>query len=163
MTFDLYTKKLFFNAPIENFNKSLLIFLNKERRLNKVVYEGDTIYPPLSALEQEKSERHIFKFESHPEIAFKFREGEIELTSYKDNRKKIYVPVLKLIFDKNVEAKRGHEVLIKEFEKRRVKRGIKDSGFKGEKYQINLYCGKGDVLVNGYVLLVLISKYLKEE
>ena len=149
MILELYTKKLFFNAPIENFDKSLLVFLEKERKLNKVVYEGYTIYPPLSALGQEKSERHIFQFESHPEITFKFRKGEIELSSYKNNRKKVYAPVLKLIFDKKGKAKKANEVLIKEFEKRGIKNnnGIKDPEFKEGEYQVNLYYGKGDILI----------------
>ena len=162
MTLELYTKKLFFDAPIEKFDKSLLTFFKNEKKLNEVIYEGYTLYPPLSALEQSKSEWHIFQFKNHPHIDFGFKDGEIELKVHRQTRKKIYIPVMKFSFGKEEEVQAAFQSLINNFEGTSKKNSGKSriAEFQGKEYQVNLSYGKGDVLIDGYVLLLFLTRYL---
>ena len=163
MTLELYTKALFFSAPIEKFDKSLLNYFRQEKKLNELVYEGQTIYPPLSVLGQDKYPRwHTFQFKTHEQIKFDFSKGEIEVTIRKERRKKIYSPSLKFIFSNEKDVQKAYNTMIKDFNKISSKSNMDEIGaveFTGKEYLVSLYCHKGNVVANHYDLLLSLFRY----
>ena len=162
MALELYTRSLFFNAPVEKFDESMLTHFRKEKKLREIVYEGHTIYPPLSALGQVKSpQRYTFQFEKHELIGPDLVEGEIEVTIRKIKRKRIYFPHMKLNFKNEKDAQRACDSVTKNLNDNSISSETNEIGvidFVDKDYVINLYCHKGNFIGNNYCLILSLFR-----
>ena len=170
MNFETYTKQLFLNADITKNDTSLLSYYKKHGDLNEVKYEGFTTYPPLSALGQEEfPKKYIFQFKFHPKILFDFREGE--LIVQRTNREQQHSPVLKFNFDTQEQAEKAFQVLVNDFEGVSEKKRIREREWgkiaefsddePGSVHEIMFSYMKGDILVNGYTLIIMLANDLE--
>ena len=167
MNFDSKTRLIFFNGAIEKSDESLIEFYKKSKHLSlDPPPEGNSIYPPLSALRQEyPSEKYIFRFRTHPYVSFKFREGELMISKLNNNYKKVFSsPFLKFIFDSKEQSEIAFSELINTYSKLSTrKRFSSDDSTKNAEFtddnsksiqEIGFEAGKGDVLANGYVIII---------
>ena len=167
MNVELYTKRLFFGADITKNNKTVLSFYRKVKALNEVFYDY-VIYPPLSALGQEKYPKdYTFQFRSHPARLFDFKEGELSVTVRQESKRKTYSPYLQFIFDTKAKTDKAFRILTKLFKGMSSSHQIKNwSGYKIAEFNIDnsksiteiVIChGRRNPLIKEYVLVFSFS------
>lgn len=112
VTFDNFKQRLFLNANIDKLDTSLITFYKQDKSLK---YE----LGPIWTSTMEGIERgHFFYFVHHPLFSFPFRQGNIELDSYKTDTTEILTNImLRLEFAEKSEAEKAYSFFTDNFSK----------------------------------------------
>jgi hypothetical protein len=166
LTFETKTKGIFFGADLQKDGKELFAFYKESTFLSLAPPpEGYTMYPPLSALGQDRrTDYHTFRFDKHPNLNIPFEKGELIITSSnKDNTKVYSEPVLKFFFATKEDLELGYNQLVEDYNRLSTRKRFsshkdaKNAEFTDDKAkvikEVGFMQGRWDELAQGYVLV----------
>jgi hypothetical protein len=159
MTFDNFKEQLFLNANLNELDTSLIDYYKQN---NSLQYGLGHVWTSMA----EGIERaHFFYFKQHPLLPFSFRQGKIELDSYKtDTTYSLTNLMLFLEFAKKSDAEKVYEFLVDNFSKLSTRKKLLKEGDvetavftnanSSEPKAILIEKGENDNTLKGYTIVI---------
>lgn len=159
MTFAELNKELFLNGDLYKLDTSLI---DSYRHDNSLRYELGEIW---TSMGKGVERGHFFHFNQHPLLAFSFRQGKVELDTYKtDTSYSLTNIMLFLEFTKKGEAEKCYKFLIDKYSELATKKkvmeedGDKEALFlnadSAEPSTVSISMGRNDETPRGYSIVI---------